>query len=260
MSIPLGYDSSENFFITLSAQYNSPYTSATGEHYLFNNDTSKAFVEKFAEWYQKGWMTTSELMGGSYTSDAFRRKGNDELGKAFMSIGSSAGARYYRPDKVNGEYPFEIGIVPIPQVDPDSPKAISPGPSVCIFEDDNMQEVYASWLFVKFLLTDVEFQSNYSASSGYVPAIKSVYDSSDYQAFINKADGGEYITALAAKVAYEQSDYCFTSPAFVGSADARTQVGYLTESVFIKYVIDTDNSAMIDEEFQKYYDICKGHY
>ena len=254
-STPLGYDSEENFFITLAAQYGSDYTSATGDHYTFVNDTNKSFVAKFAEWYQKGWMTTSALIGGSYTSDAFK-KANDEVGKTFMSIGSSAGARYQRPDKVNGEYPFEVGIVPVPQVNPDNAKVISQGPSICIFEDQNVQEVYASWLFVKFLTTDAQFQAQYSMKSGYIPVIKSVGETDTYKNYLNKADGGDFITSLVAKVALEQNEYYFTSPAFAGSADARTQVGLLVQSVFSKFKLGADNSSMINSEFDKYYNIC----
>lgn len=253
---PLGYDSSENLFITLAAQYGSDYTSATGEHYLFVNDTNKAFVNKFAEWHQKGWLTTSELMGGSYTSDAFK-KADDELGKVFMSIGSSAGARYQRPDKVNNKYPFDVGIATLPQVDPTNPKVISQGPSVCIFEDENVQEVYASWLLLKFLTTDQSFQAIYSMKSGYVPVIQSVYETEQYKKSLEKADGGDFITALVAKIAIEQKDAYFTSPAFAGSADARTQVGLLIEGVFSQYQLGEDNTALINAQFQKFYEICK---
>ena len=255
-STPLGYDSEENFFITLAEQYGSDYTSATGDHYTFVNDTNKAFVAKFAEWHQRGWMTTSALMGGSYTSDAFK-KANDEVGKIFMSIGSSAGARYQRPDKVDGAYPFDVGIVPVPQVNPDNSKVISQGPSICIFEDQNVQEVYASWLFVKFLTTDAQFQAQYSMKSGYIPVIKSVGETETYKNYLDKADGGDFITSLVAKVALEQNEYYFTSPAFAGSADARTQVGLLVQSVFSKFKLGQDNSSMINTEFKKYYDNCQ---
>lgn len=254
-STPLGYDSEENFFITLAAQYGSDYTSATGDHYTFVNDTNKDFVAKFAEWYQKGWMSTSALMGGSYTSDGFKKDDN-EIGKIFMSIGSSAGARYQRPDKVNGEYPFDVGIVSIPQVDPNNPKVISQGPSICIFEDENNQEVYASWLFLKFLTTDKQFQAQYAMKSGYVPVIKSVMETPQYQNALAEANGGDFITSLVAVVALKQEAAYFTSPAFAGSADARTEVGLLVQSVFSKYVLDADNSNMIDTEFQKYYQNC----
>ena len=253
-STPLGYDSEENFFITLAAQTGANYTSATGNHYTFVNEKNKETVAKFAEWYQKGWMSTSALMGGSYTSDGFK-KANDEVGKIFMSIGSSAGARYQRPDKVDGVYPFEVGIVPVPQVDPNNPKVISQGPSICIFEDENIQEVYASWLFLKFLTTDQQFQAQYSMKSGYVPVIKSVGELELYKNHLEKT-GNDYITSVVAKVALDQQAAYFTSPAFAGSADARTQVGLLVQSVFSKYELDGDNTSMINKEFQKYYEYC----
>ena len=254
-STPLGYDSEENFFITLAAQYGNDYTSATGDHYTFVNDGNKAFVAKFAEWYQRGWMTTSALIGGSYTSDAFK-KANDEVGKSFMSIGSSAGARYQRPDKEGDAYPFDVGIVPVPQVNASNPKVISQGPSICIFEDENKQEVYASWLFLKFLTTDAQFQAQYSMKSGYIPVIKSVGETKIYKDYLDKANGGDFITSLVAKVALDQHDAYFTSPAFAGSADARTQVGLLIQSVFSKFQLGKDNSSMINTEFDKFYGIC----
>ena len=249
-SIPLGYDSEENFFITMTQQYGSSYTSSTGEHYLFNNEVNKSFIAKYAEWYQKDWMRC-----GLYTSDGFR-KANDETGKIFMSIASSSGARYQRPDKIGSDYPFEVGIVPVPQINPYNPKTFSQGPSLCIFEDTNPDEVYASWLFVKFLTTDTQFQAQYSMNSGYVPVIESAADDAVYQAYLSKADGGDLITSLAAKVALEQNDYYFSTPAFVGSADARTNVGLLVMSVFEKYSLNGDNRAMIDTEFKKFYDLC----
>ena len=55
--IPLGYDSEANWFITMTEQYGNPYTSASGEeHFLFDNDTNKAFVKKFNEWYNIVYM------------------------------------------------------------------------------------------------------------------------------------------------------------------------------------------------------------
>lgn len=253
-STPLGWDSESNLFITLAQQYNAPYTSSTGENYLFVNDTNKSFVARFAEWYQKGWMTTQELMG-SYTSDSFG-KANDEYGKIFMSICSSPSARYMRPEKIDGSYPFEVGVVAVPQVDANNPKTIHLGPSICIFDDENDAEVYASWLFVKFLMTDAEFQAQYSMKTGYLPVINSVLELSTYATYLNNADGGDNIVALALKTSLEQQNAYFSTPTFRGSATAREEVGYLVQSVFSKYVLGADNSNMIDREFQTYYENC----
>ena len=228
-SIPLGYDSESNWFITMCEQSGSAYTSATGDDlFLFDNETNRAFVVRFREWYQKGYVTTQEISGG-YTSELFT-KAESDVGNSYMSIGSSAGATHQRPDKVNDAYPFEVGIATIPQLNAANPKVISQGPSLCIFKKNDPQEVMASWLFVKFLCTTVEFQAEFSMASGYVPVIKSVGENPIYKGdFLDLADGGDYISALSAKICLEQEKAYYTSPAFNGSSTARDQVGLLMQ-------------------------------
>ncbi|MBQ8432820.1 MAG: extracellular solute-binding protein [Clostridia bacterium] len=251
--IPLGYDSEANWFITMCEQYGSPYTSATGEHFLFDNDTNRNFVARFREWHQKNYVTTKELSGG-YTSDLFKAQDGT---RSYMSIGSSAGATHQRPDKVNDAYPFEVGITTIPQVDPANPKVISQGPSLCIFKKANQQEVIASWLFVKFLTTSVEFQAEFSMVSGYVPVIKSVGQNEVYKnEFLDKANGGDFIAALSAKVCLEQEAAYYTSPAFNGSSTARDQVGLLMQKC-LSADANGDVAAMIKKAFEDAVAECK---
>ena len=251
--IPLGYDSEANWFITMTEQYGNDYTTASGdEHFLFNNDANKAFVKEFREWYQKGYITTQEIYG-AYTSGLFVAETGTN---SYMSIGSSAGATHQRPTKGADGYPFEVGIATIPQVNPDAPKVISQGPSLCIFNDKNPQEVIASWLFVKYLTTTVEFQAEFSMASGYVPVLKSVATNEAYADFLAKADGGDYISALSAKICLEQEKAYYTSPAFNGSSSARDQVGLLMQTAFI-----TDDGgdvdAMLDRLFAEAIAECK---
>ena len=220
-SIPLGYDSEGNWFITMTEQLESPYTSALEPHYLFDNETNREFVKRFRSWYQKGYLTTQTLYG-SYTSGLFVAENGT---RSYMSIGSSAGATHQRPTKgADGNYPFEVGIATIPQVNPDRPKVISQGPSVCIFNKSNPQEVIASWLFVKYMTTSTDFQAEFSMTSGYVPVLKSVADHPVYKEFVSKANGGDYISALSASVCLSQQEAYYTSPAFNGSSTARSQV------------------------------------
>ena len=248
-SIPLGYDSEANWFITMCEQLKSPYTSATEPNFLFDNDTNKAFIKRFNDWYNKGYLTTQTLYG-AYTSGLF----TSETGtKSYMSIGSSAGATYQRPKAVNGAYPFEVGIATIPQADVNNKKVISQGPSLCIFKKDNPQEVIASWLFVKFLTTTVEFQAEFSMASGYVPVLKSVAEHPVYADFLASADGGDFISALSAKVCLEQADAYYTSPAFNGSSEARDQVG----NIITKALPAKDIDAVIDDIFQDAIDECE---
>lgn len=251
-SIPLGYDSENNWFINMCEQYNSPYTSATGDHYLFDNETNRAFVKQFREWYEKGYLTTQTLYG-AYTSGLFT---NLTGTRSYMSIGSSAGATYQRPSKVDGAYPFEVGIAPIPQVDANNGKVISQGPSLCIFQKGNAQEVVASWLFVKYLTTTVEFQAEFSMASGYVPVLKSVASNPVYADFIAGADGGDSVAALSAKVCLDQESYYYTSPAFNGSSTARDQVGSLLSKCLTADAAG-DVDKMIKKAFEDAIDECE---
>ena len=252
-SIPLGYDSESNWFITMCEQQGSPYTSATGEHFLFDNDQNKAFVKRFRDWYQKGYVTTQEIYK-AYTSGLFTATTGT---RAYMCIGSSAGASHQIPAKDSkGNYPFEVGIVSIPQVNPETPKVISQGPSVCILKNANPQEVVASWLFVKFLTTNTAFQAEFGLASGYVPVLKSVTTNKTYADKMASANGYGNLTALSAKVCLEQADAYYVSPAFNGSSDARDQVGILMQAALVND--DKGNlDAFIDEVFADAIKACK---
>lgn len=254
-SIPLGYDSEANWFITMCEQLGSPYTSATGEHYLFDNATNRDFVKKFATWYTNGLATTQTLYG-SYTSGLFVAETGT---RSYMSIGSSAGATHQRPAKgADGQYPFEVGIATIPQANASNPKVISQGPSICIFKKSNPQEVVASWLFVKFLTTSTEFQAEFSAASGYVPVLKSVAENENYKAFLAKADGGDNIAALSAKICLQQESAYYTSPAFNGSSTARSKVGTMLAACMTGAKDHpNDLDAFIQKKFKETIEECE---
>ena len=258
-SIPLGYDSESNWFITMCEQLGSPYTSATGDHFLFDNQTNRDFVKRFRGWYLDGLVTTQELYG-SYTSGLFTTIGQStaekKIIKSYMSIGSSAGATHQRPSKVDGAYPFEVGIAPIPQVNASNPKVISQGPSVCIFKKNNPQEVVASWLFVKYLTTSVDFQAAFSLASGYVPVLKSVADHPIYKAEVEKANGYDHIAMLSAQVCLTLENAYYVSPAFNGSSAARDEVGKLIVGVFSADKT-ADADAIIQKAFQDAIQECR---
>ena len=171
---PLGYDSEANWFITMCEQMETPYTAASGENFLFDTAENKAFVKELREYYQKGYFTTSELYGG-YTSNLFVEQTDTNC---YMCIGSSGGASYQMSnnDTTDGSFAFDVGIAPLPQYNKENPAAISQGPNLCILKgkDTSDQEILASWLFVKFLCTNVDFQAEFSMKSGYMPVLKSV--------------------------------------------------------------------------------------
>lgn len=275
-STPLGYDSAANWFITMTEQLGSPYTSAKdGEKFQFLNDTNIDFVTKFRQWYLNGWVTTQDLYG-AYTSGLFVNIPTETNPVcSYMSIGSSAGATHQRPAKDGNSYPFEVGIATIPQMDQNNPKVISQGPSICIFNNKDPQKVLASWLLLKYLTTSASFQAEFSMASGYVPVIKSVIDYETtrkvkdesgnlvdeiykpYKEFLEKADGGDYVTSLSAKICMEQEKAYYTSPAFNGSSEARDQVNEIINGAFTVPENTSDIKAAITQIFQDAIDECE---
>ena len=255
--IPLGYDSEANWFITMCEQIGSDYTTAKGsENFLFDNNVNKTFCREFRRWYQAGYLTTKEIFG-DYTSNIFKNISSDKS-KSYMSIGSSAGAKHQRPEKVDGAYPFEVGITAIPQMNPNNPKVISQGPSICVFKKDNPVEVVASWLFVKFLTTDVQFQASFSMASGYVPVISSVSKNPVYKLFLETADGFDGVTALSALKCLEMREAYYTSPAFNGSSKARDEVGLIMQAILAgKADGDSAVNILINRAFRDAVIKCK---
>ena len=250
--IPLGYDSEANWFITMCEQYGSEYTSVEGENFRFDNETNRNFIKKFRTWYENKWVTTEKLSGG-YTSALFTGE-NDAGTRCYMCIGSTGGATYQQPNQTNGEFEFEVGIATIPQVNPDKPKVISQGPSICLFKSEDPQEVLASWLFAKFLTTDVTFQASVSMNNGYAPVIQSVKENPIYAEFLKSASTAN-IQAYAVSVALAQSDAYYVSPAFNGSSVARDQVGLLVQKCLVLDSSDVDGA--IKKAFEAAVAECK---
>ncbi len=237
-AIPLGYDSESNLFINMCYQLDSAYTSVDAPHYLFNNATNKGFVQMLKDWFDKGYIITQDTYGG-YTSDLFLG------GTCWMSIGSSAMANHYRPGSSSG---VEVGVAPIPQANAEDPKVVSLGPDLCILKADG-QEMAATWLFVKYLLTSAEFQADFSLTSGYMPVIESAVEHPVYQDFLAQANGTTNLLASAIKVAFQQKDAYFALPAFSSSNTERTAVG----NIFV-YVFNGEKT--VDQAFEDAYNGC----
>lgn len=219
----LGYDSESNWFITMCEQNGWGYTSADEDnHYLFNGSEQQEWLDTLNTYWNDGWITTQEDYG-SYTSGLFTKGVEDDAGGIVYCVGSSGGASYQASDL------FTWGVAHVPgskQADGTiNQSVISQGPSLVMLSgghnvsNSSEKELY-TWLFIKELL-DPTFQAAFSIASGYNPSRQSAYEVEQYAAFLE----GESIVAEAAKLARTMSDDFFTSPAFIGSSTARTQVG-----------------------------------
>ncbi len=129
---------------------------------------------------------------------------------------------------------FETVVMSVPQYDTSNPKMISQGPSVCIFNKQDSDEVLASWLFTQFLLTN-DVQISYSETEGYVPVTSKAQSSDEYIDYLSRAgeDTGEhyYVKIEAAKLLLDNIDNTFVTPVWNGSTSLRTAAGDLIESV-----------------------------
>ena len=216
---PLGYDSDSNMYITLSQQMNIPFTSAKGAHYLFDNAQAKAMVSDLkAKYDEKLFITKGSSGNGTYTSTKFTAE------EIIMSIGSTGGTTY------NGTDNFEVGVAPVPYYDLNNPAVVSQGPSITMFNTANALQRTAAWLFYKHIST-AENSTLYSVKTGYQPVRYSSYETDAYKDFSNAQNSSLF--NKVAKVSSDLLDSYFVSPVFVGSANARNQVGSLLTSVLL---------------------------
>ena len=238
ITAPLGYDSDSNMFISFCEQRNIPYTSAIGNHYLFDNAEAKAMVADLKAKHDEGlFITKGSIENNTYTSSKFT---NEEI---LMSIGSTGGTTYNQTSN------FEVGVAEVPAYDIGRKAVISQGPSICFFNGKSNNatpaQLKAAWKFYKFI-SSAENSVNYSISTGYQPVRTSSYETEIYKDFA--AD----TTSLMNKVASVSStmlDSYFNSPVFVGSAKARTEVGSLMSAVLL-------GTKSVDEAFDQAISEC----
>jgi|LAHS01.1.fsa_nt_gb multiple sugar transport system substrate-binding protein len=216
--IALGYDADANLFISMCEQMGIPYTSATGDHFLFNNAQAKAMMQTFIDKYNDGvFVTKGTLPNGEYTSTKFLEQ------TTLMIVSSTAGTSYASTDT------FKVGVAAVPHVTDKSLKVIQQGPSICFFQRGTMAQKYAAWLFYKFCTQATNSAYLATSSTGYDPVRTSSYETSFYKDWLDENSTSLY--GRTAKVTDELRDNYFYSPVFVGSSKARDAVGTILGAV-----------------------------
>jgi len=129
---------------------------------------------------------------------------------------------------------FQTVVMPIPQYDPEDPVMISQGPSMCVFNKEDPQEVLASWLFAQYMLTN-DVQIAYSQTEGYAPVTSKAQQSPEYQDYLSREgeDNDLYydVKIQATKLLMENTGNTFVTPVFNGSASLRNAAGRMIEEV-----------------------------
>ena len=227
--IPFIYKSTDNMMIQLLAQHGAGYSDDVGNVKIFN-DTTKQLLYEVAEHSGSGAFGTFARY--SYPANSFNKE------QCIFMIDSTAGATWVGPDSPQSDIhgfehiDFDIEVMEIPQVDVNDPKMISQGPSVCLFNKEDQQEVIASWLFMQFLLTN-DVQISYSQTEGYAPVTSKAQNSTQYIDYLDRAgeDNDLYydIKIKATKLLLNNTENTFVTPVFNGSASLRNAAGELIE-------------------------------
>ena len=250
--IPFIYKSTDNMMIQMLKQKNAPFSTADGEILIFNDET-REILKTVAGHVKNGAFSTFKI--SSYPGNFLN------AGQCIFAIDSTAGATWMgnlAPHMDISEaqvVDFELVVRHVPQYDWSDPKMISQGPSVCLFNKDDPQEVLASWLFMQFLLTD-SVQIAYSKTEGYVPVTLKAQETEEYQDYLARRgeDNDEHYAVKidAAKLLIDNPDHSFVTPVFNGSATLRDTAGQLieeaTKGVLRKKTVD---DAFLDDLFEK---------
>ena len=229
--IPFIYKSTDNMMIQMLRQLGAGYSTDEGEILLFNEEVED-ILYTVAEHAESGAFSTFKI--SSYPANFLN------AGQCIFAVDSTAGATWMGSDAPLVDIAeeklvdFETAVLPVPQYDVENPQMISQGPSVCIFNKEDPQEVLASWLFVQYLLTN-EVQIGYAQTEGYAPVTSKAQNSAEYQDYLSRSgENNELyydIKIQATQLLMDNTENTFVTPVFNGSASLRNAAGQLIEEV-----------------------------
>jgi len=229
--VPFIYKSTDNMMIQMLKQRASGYSTELGEILIFN-DTTEEILYTVAEHAKTGAFNTFKLTG--YPANFLN------AGQCIFAIDSTAGATWMGSDAPLVDIAeeklvqFETEVMVIPQFNPDDPVMISQGPSMCVFNKEDPQEVLASWLFTQYMLTN-QVQIAYSQTEGYAPVTTKAQQSPEYQDYLSRSgeDNQLYydVKLDATRLLLDNTGNTFVTPVFNGSASLRNAAGQLIENV-----------------------------
>jgi len=229
--IPFIYKSTDNMMIQYLRQSGAGYSDEYGNIEIFN-DTTKDFLYEISKHAGSGAFSTFKI--SSYPANFLN------AGQCIFAVDSTAGSTWMGPDAPLSDIcsddiiDVEVVVRPLPQVDVESPAMISQGPSICIFNKEDSDEVLASWLFAQYLLSN-EVQLAYAETEGYVPVTYKAQGSAEYQEYLTSSgiDNNKHysIKIDATKILLDNIDNTFVTPVFNGSASLRDASGQMIEDV-----------------------------
>ena len=245
--IPFIYKSTDNMMIQMLKQKEAGYSNGRGDILIFNDITRELLFDISAH-VETGAFSTFKI--SSYPANFLN------AGQCIFAIDSTAGATWMGSQAPLSDISeesfvdFETVVMPIPQFDTQNPQMISQGPSVCVFNKEDPQEVLASWLFTQYLLTN-EVQIAYAGTEGYIPVTSKAQESAQYQDYLSRCgeDNETYydVKIQASQLMLKNIDNTFVTPVFNGSASLRNAAGQMIEEV----AKSTRRKQTVDESYME---------
>lgn len=227
--IPFIYKSTDNMLITMLKQLDAPFSTDAGDILVFSDVTKSLLQEIYAHARSRSFSTFAV---SGYPSNYLNR------GQCIFAVDSTAGSTWMGSDAPLQDIPhellvhFRLALRPVPQYDPEHLQMISQGPSVCIFNKDNPDEVLYSWLFVQYLLTN-DIQLAYAETEGYIPVTLKAQQSAEYLDYLARKgeDSADHYTVKieAGELLIRHMSDTFVTPVFIGSGNLRAAAGQLVE-------------------------------
>ena len=262
---PCIYEGGDNLFYTVMQSAGIPVETDDKEAtkaVLFNNDEAKKVVAQLKKWNNDGLICTANQLPIStgtyhqYPSNVFG------AGNAFMIFSSTANAPWMAADG------YSVGFEAMPAWNKDAKKvAISQGPSICVFNKKDKNEVAASLKFYDYL-TNAENSAILATQTSYLPLRKSSKEVASVKDQIAKYNAGyTYETAKADKKSayggatmvlndtYVANNAYFMSPVNDWSYKVRTQVKAIIDGVFDgKATTDEEINTLVENQFKAAYE------
>ena len=223
--IPFIYKSTDNMMIQMLRQQDAGYSTVAGEIQIFN-DTTKELLYTIADHVKTGAFSTFKI--SSYPANFLNQ------GQCIFAVDSTAGATWMGSNAPlldvaeENLVQFETVVMEIPQFDTKNPQMISQGPSMCVFNKEDPQEVLASWIFAQYMLTNT-VQIAYAQTEGYSPVTIKALESAEYQDYLSRAgeDNNLYydVKLAATELLLRNVENTFVTPVFNGSASLRDAAG-----------------------------------
>ena len=233
--IPFIYKSTDNMMIQMLKQKDAGYSNDNGDVLIFNK-TTEEILKTVSEHAKTRAFSTFKI--SSYPANYLN------AGQCIFAVDSTAGSTWMGAGAPMSDIhetstiDYEVAVRAIPQYDPENLKMISQGPSLCVFNKEDPQEVLASWLFVQYMLSN-DAQISYATTEGYAPVTSKAQNSEEYKDYFSRmgeVDGEDnkkyyHVKLKATKLLMDNTENTFITPVFNGSTSLRNAAGQLIEEV-----------------------------